>query len=173
MIDVKILIEKQLKDTKLDILVFGPAIHPVSANPHTSSLQLKRQQIKQRLIDEGHSAMFGEDIVDSSLPSYLADPLTQELVAMRAVDLIIVLVGSPGSLVEAAAIATERELCQKTQFYCFDEHKDGLAVQHFRHMENYGATCTLVTLADVQACHLTGAVLDRVRAVQIGKAFLF
>jgi len=173
MIDVKALIQKQLSDTKLEILVFGPAITPPSADARTASLQLKRQAIKQRLIDEGHSAKFGEDVVDPSLPSHLADPLTQEIVAMRAADLIIVLVGSPGSLVEGARISAERELCGKTQFYCFEEHKDGLAVRHFLQMEAHGATCRLVSLADVQACHLTGAVLDRVQAIQVGKAFLF
>jgi hypothetical protein len=173
MIDVKKLIKDQLRDTKLEILVFGPAVNPLSADPHIASLQLKRQEIKTKLISEGHSANFGEDVVDPSLPSQLADPLTQEIVAMRAADLIIVLVGSPGSLVEATAISAELELCGKTQFYCFEEHKDGLAVRHFRHMETYGATCRLVSLADVQACRLTGAVLDRVQAVQAGKAFLF
>jgi len=46
-------------------------------------------------------------------------------------------------------------------------------VKHLQHMSIHGATCQLVTLMAVQACNLTGSVLDKVRAVQAGKAFLF
>lgn len=173
MIDVKTLIENQLKDTRLEILVFGPAVDPPSSDPYVASLQVKRKEIKQRLIDEGHSAAFGEDVVDPSLSAHLADPLVQEIVAMRAADLIIVLVGSPGAIAEATTIARDKELCGKAGFYCFEDHKAGLVVQHLQFMANYGATCQLVSLAEVQACNLTGAVLEKVRAVQIGKAFLF
>jgi hypothetical protein len=173
MIDVTKLIDEQLKSTRLEILVFGPAIDPPSTDAHIASLQAKRRQIKQKLIDGGHSAAFGEDVVNTSLPAYLADPLLQEIVAMRAADLIIVLVGSPGSIAEATMICGDRELCGKAEFYCFDEHSGGLVVRHLKHMEAHGATCKLVSLAEVQACHLTASVLERVRAVQVGKAFLF
>jgi hypothetical protein len=173
MINVKKLIEDQLKKTRLEILVFGPAVHPPSADRYVASLQVKRKEIKQRLIDEGHDAAFGEDVVDPSLPAHLADPLLQEIVAMRAADLIIVLVGSPGAIIEAAAIAREKELCAKAEFYCFEDHKDGLVVQHLRLMATYGAAFRLVSLAEVEACNLTAAVLKKVRAVHVGKAFLF
>ncbi len=173
MIDVRALIDAQLKGTKLEILVFGPAVDPPSGDPYVASLQVKRKEIRKQLEDEGHSVAFGEDIVDTSLPAHLADPLLQEIVAMRAVDLIIVLVGAPGALFEASSIAREKALCQKAGFYCFDEHKDGLAVKHLRFMSRYGATCDLLTLAAVQACHLATAVMDKVQAVQAGKAFLF
>jgi len=92
---------------------------------------------------------------------------------MKAADLIIVLVGSPGAIAEAKTITSDKELCQKAGFYCFDDHKSGLVARHLQFMSRYGATCDLVALSDVQACHLTTAVLDRVRAVQVGKAFLF
>ncbi len=75
----------------------APAVAPPSTDAHVASFQEKRKQIRQKLIEEGHSAAFGEDVVDPTLPAYLADPLLQEIVAMRAADLIIVLVGSPGA----------------------------------------------------------------------------
>ncbi len=173
MIDVKALISKQLNDTLLEILVFGPAVDPPSPDPHVASFQAKRKEIKARLIDEGHSVAFGEDIFDPTLPAHLADPLLQEVVAMNAADLIIVLVGSPGAIAEAKTITSKKELCQKTKFFCFEDHKDGLVAQHLQFMSQYGSTCSLVSLPAVQACHLTGTVLDQVRAVQVGKAFLF
>jgi hypothetical protein len=172
-IDVKALIETQLKNTKLEILVFGPAVDPLSSDPHVASLQLKRKEIRKRLLDEGHSVAFGEEVVDPSLPAHVADPLLQEIVAMRAADLIIVLVQSPGSIAEATIITGKRELCPKAGFYCFDEHKAGIVVQHLQFMARYGVTCDLVSLAAVQACHLTKAIIDKVQAVQVGKAFLF
>lgn len=173
MIDLKALIDKQLADTKLEILVFGPAVDPPSGDPHVASLQSKRKEIKARLLAEGHSVAFGEDIFDPTLPAHVVDPLLQEIVAMQAADLIIVLVGSPGSIGEAKTITGKKELCQKSAFYCFEDHKNGLVVQHLQFMQKYGATCALVSLPAVQACHLTGAVLEHVRAVQVGKAFLF
>jgi len=172
-IDVKALILTQLKDTKLEILVFGPAIDPPSTDPYVASLQFKRKEIKKRLLDEGHSVAFGEDVFNPSMPAHLADPLLQEIVAMRAADLIIVLVGTPGAIGEAISITREKRLCQKASVYCFDEHKAGLVVQHLRFMSQHGATCDLATLAAVQACHLTKAIMDKVEAVQAGKAFLF
>jgi len=172
-IDVKALTDKQLKETQLEILVFGPAVDPPSTDPYVASFQAKRREIKQRLIDEGHSVAFGEDIFDPTLPAHLADPLLQEIVAMKAADLIIILVGSPGAIAEAKTITSSRDLCQKAAFYCFDDHKAGLVAQHLQFMSKYGSTCSLVSLPAVQACHLTTTVLAHVRAVQIGKAFLF
>lgn len=173
MIDVRAEIDKEIERTKLEILVFGPAIDPPSPNPHTASLQLKRREIKRRLIEEGHSASFAEDIVDPSLPAPLADPLLQEIAAMRAADLIVILVYSPGSILEAKTITGSKELCPKAAFYCFEDHKGGLVVQHLQHMVAFGVSVQLVSLADVKACHLTGAILEKVLAIQIAKAFLF
>jgi hypothetical protein len=173
MIDVRAAIEKHLSETRLEILVFGPAIEPASHDPYIASLQRKRQEIKSRLVADGHSAAFGEEVVDPSLPAHLSDPLLQEIVAMGEADLILVLVGSPGSILEAQAIAGRRELCSKTAFYCFAEHKHGLVVQHLQFMSTFGATCELVTLQDVSDCHLTTTILAKVASIQVAKAFLY
>lgn len=173
MASVKELMEKALASAKLDILVFGPAVEPRSNDAHIASLQQKRLDIRQRLLDEGHSARFGEEVVDASLPAHLSDPLLQEVAVMRVVDLIIVLVGSPGSIAEAISISREGSLCRKATFYCFEEHKDGIVGKHLKFLESQGATFSLMSLPDVEACHLTGAVLEKVRAVHVGKAFLF
>ena len=81
MIDVRAAIEKHLSETRLEILVFGPAIEPASHDPYIASLQRKRQEIRSRLVADGHSAAFGEEVVDPSLPAHLSDPLLQEIVA--------------------------------------------------------------------------------------------
>jgi hypothetical protein len=172
-IDVKALAAARLKATKLEILVFGPAMDPPSLDPYVASLQAKRMEIKRRLIAEGHSVAFGEEVFDPAMPAHLASPLLQEIVAMHAADLIIVLVHSPGSILEAGAIVSKQELCPKARFYCFEEHKDGFVVKHLRSLAAYGATCDLVSLTAVQACHLTSTVMDRVQDIQAGKAFLF
>ena len=172
MIDVRSLLDKHMRATKLEILVFGPAIDPVSKDPYIASLQRKRKQIKDCLRAEGHDALFGEDVVDPSLPARVSDPLLQEIIAMGEADLILVLVGSPGSILEAEAIASRKDLCAKAAFYSFEEHKDGLVAQHLSFMQTYGATFQLVTLPDVDACHLTTTILEKVAAIQVAKAFL-
>jgi hypothetical protein len=170
MIDVASIIEKELASTPLEILVFGPAVDPPSPDPFVASLQNKRKEIKTRLIADGHSVAFGEDVVNPSIP---AAPLVQEIAAMSAADLIIVLVGSPGAIMEATTISHNKSLCGKASFYCFENHKDGLVVKHLQYIIQFGATLQLVTLPDVQICKLTTTVLEKVRAIQIGKAFLF
>lgn len=171
--NVKAAITAHLLATKLEILVFGPAVLPVSTDPYVASLQLKRIAIRDALVAAGHNALFGEDVVDATLPKHLADPLLQELIAMREADVIIVLVYTPGAIMEATAIAREKGLCTKTIFYCFYEHKDGLVAQHLTFAQTLGAACELITLADVNACNLTGAIATRVEAVRVGKAFAF
>ena len=173
MIDVKVLIEAELKNTTLEVLLFGPAVEPPSSDPFVAGLQAKRKEIKARLTNEGHSVAFGEDIVDPSLPALLADPLLQEIVAMRAADLIIVLVGSPGPIAEAMTIAGKQELCGKASFYCYEDHAEGLVVRHLQFVERFGSTCQLMSFNDVETCKLTGTVMEKVRAIQVGKAFLF
>ena len=69
---------------------------------------------------------------------------------MRAADLIIVFVGSPGAIAEAITISRDRALCGKASFYCFEDHKDGLVVKHLEFMAAYGTNCQLVSLAQVQ-----------------------
>lgn len=173
MIDVDALGKKTLSETKLEILVFGPAVDPPSSDPYTASLQVKRKEIKKRLIDEGHNAAYGEDVVAASLPAHIPDPLIPEIIAMRAADMIILLLGGAGPILEARTITAQQELCSKTSFYCFEEYKDGLVVRHLQSMTVLGATCELTSLADVQACHLTTAILKKVRAIQTAKAFLY
>ncbi len=171
--DVRSLIRDQLRAVRLDVLVFGPALDPPSGDPYIAALQIKRQEIRDRLIAEGHSARFGEEVVDPSLPPLLADPLLQEVAVMREADFIVVLVGSPGTLIEGKAITHDPSLRSKAAFYCFDEHKDGIAVKHFIWAgEHAGSTCQLTTLPDVQACHLTTAVLEKIQTVQLARAFL-
>ena len=166
-------IAAQLRETRLEILVFGPAVEPPAQDPLTASLQVKRQQMKQLLTDDGHSVSFGEDVVDLSLPSPLSSPLLQEVAAMRNADFIVVLVLSPGSIAEAVLITTDQDLCKKVMFYCLEEHRTGLVVQHLEHCENLGAGLRIVSRDEVDRCRLAGDVLERVRFLHAAKAFLF
>ena len=166
-------IAAQLSETRLEILVFGPAVEPRAEDPLTASLQVKRQQMKELLTEEGHSVSFGEEVVDSSLPAALSSPLLQEVAAMRDADFIVVLVSSPGSIAEAALITTDQDLCKKVMFYCLEEHRTGLVVRHLKYCENLGAGCRIVSRDEVDRCRLAGDVLERVRFLHAAKAFLF
>ena len=166
-------IAQERHETTLEILVFGPAIEPRAEDPLTASLQDKRQEMKRLLMEEGHAVYYGEDVVDPTLSSPLANPLIQEVAAMRSADFIVVLVSSPGSIAEAVLITTKQELLKKVAFYCLEEHRDGLVARHLEHCEPLGAICRIVSREDVERCELATDVLTKVEALRVAKAFLF
>ena len=116
---------------------------------------------------------YGKEPHPSTLSGPLADPLIQEVAAMRSADFIVVLVSSPGSIAEAVLITTQQELLKKVAFYCMEEHRDGVVVRHLAYCEPLGAICRLVSREDVDRCELATHVLRTVEALRIAKAFLF
>lgn len=170
---VRELIEEQMRNSPLDILLFGPAISPANPDPYISSLQAKRAQIRDVLTDEGHIVQYGEDVYDPTLPPYLKSPLVQEIAAMRDADMVIVLVASPGSIAESTAMSMKKEILPRSSFYCFTEHKGGLVANHLESVPMYGGHMEYMSLSSVQACNLTASVLDRVRKIHVAKTFLF
>ena len=166
-------IAEELRDTTLEVLVFGPAVEPRAEDPLTARLQDKRQEMKRALTAQGHTVYYGEDVVDPGLSSPLSDPMIQEVAAMRSADFIIVLVSSPGSIAEAVLITTQQELCKKVIFYCLDEHRRGLVVQHLEHCASLGAICRIVSREAVDRCELTTEVVEKVETLRVAKAFLW
>lgn len=100
--DIAELLRASQDAKKLDILVFGPQVDPLSTDERTRNLQLKRIQIYETLAAEGHNARYAEELVDPSL----GNMLYQEELLMSEFDVIITLVGSPGANMEAGIIAT-------------------------------------------------------------------
>jgi len=154
------------------VLLFGPAVAPPSSDDHIRSLQDKRVEIRRRMEEEGYTVVYGEDLKADGVPPAFSKPEILETQAMRMADMIVVLLGSPGSLVESGWIRVRREFCAKTQLFYFNAHRAGLASASLDSAVHLGLALNGMDLEQVQACQLTGTVLEKARAVHAHKTFL-
>lgn len=166
------LITNSTKNICLNILVFGPQVHKLSAEERTLHLQLKRIQIRKELESAGHFVKYAEDLVDPNLPSPKNNAVLQELVIMAEYDMIINIVESPGSIVEATLIATKSSLSQKATLFMDESYSNGLAADACRLAVALGAHFQSFSYPDdLVQCHLLGFVQDRVEKTQFVKLF--
>lgn len=167
--DVSILITNSVDAIQLKILVFGPQVHTPSEDERTAKLQQKRIDIRERLEELGHFVRYAEDLVDPLLDN----AFFQEMLIMPEYDLIVNLIGSPGSNVELGAIAAKSQLANKCALFLDSDHITGLSGSACKHAEDMGAHfSTFAYPQDLDECHLLGSVLDRVRKFQKIKFFL-
>lgn len=171
--DIATLIANAVDAIKLKILVFGPQVHTPSADERTAKLQTKRKEIRHKLEDLGHHVKYAEDLVDPHLSGPSGNAFFQELVIMREYDLIVTIVDSPGSIAEAAAIATKPMLAQKASLFLDAAYSGGLVAETCKNAEDMGAHFSTFNYpGDLDSCHLYGFVLDRIRKVQKVKYLL-
>lgn len=165
---IKELISQSLDAIVLNILVFGPTLRTMSSDEETRNLQMKRAQIKENLSLLGHNVQYAEDLVDPSL----GNMVFQEQIIMRDYDLIITIVGSPGSLIETAVISQKAELAQKSQLFLDSRHTEGLAAEACRLAKDMGAFFQEYEYPeDLTECHLLGFAKERVRKAQLVRYF--
>lgn len=161
--NINALFEESISSIKLNILVFGPQVSDISTDERTRNLQLKRIQIKEELVNDGHHVKYAEEEVDPSL----GNMMLQEELIMREFDLIINLVGSPGTIIETGFIARNPEIAQKSQLFMDSGHTDGLVAEGCRLAADLGAFFMEYTYPqDLTDCHLLGFAKDRVLKAQ-------
>lgn len=161
--DIRTLIQTSVEAIKLNILVFGPKIDPLSPDERTRNLQLKRKQIREELEKLGHNSKYAEELVDPSL----GNMLIQEELLMREYDLIITLVGSPGSIMETGFITRSPQLAQKAQLFMDSAHTTGLVAEGCRLAKEMGAYFReYIYPDDLVDCNLLAFVKERVSAAQ-------
>jgi hypothetical protein len=164
------LLAEALQQNKLNVLVFGPALDRNPENDFVAELQRKRRDIRAALEQDGHDVRYGEEVVKPDLPPPTDNPLLQELLLMRAFDLIVVLVHTPGTIAEATCVALRPELAPKAHLFICEEHRGGLAWNACRLAEQQGAALNEFTFpTDLRDCHLLTRVLERARKIQVGK----
>lgn len=165
--NIRDLISSAFNAIKLNILVFGPQVHTISTDVRTSKLQNKRIEIRGKLEAMGHHVRYAEDLVDPSIDGAAGNAFLQELVIMKEYDLIVNIVGSPGSIAEATAVSMRPQLAQKCSLFLDSEHVNGLVAQVCKNAEDVGAHFKLYQYpADLDDCHLFGFVKDRVEKLQ-------
>jgi hypothetical protein len=152
---------------KLDILVFGPQVTTMSSDARTLSLQKKRIQIRDELISRGHNAKYAEELVDPTLTGPDSNAVFQELLIMSSYDLVVNVVDSPGSIVEATMVALRPDIAQKTALFLDGNYVGGLVHSTCMQAKEMGAHYQTYSYPnDLDECHLLGFVLDRVRITQ-------
>ena len=166
-IGIRALIATGIDSIQLDILVFGPQVSALSSDARTLSLQKKRIQIRHELISRGHNAKYAEELVDQTLAGPDGNAAFQELLIMDSYDLVVNVVDSPGSIVEATMISVIPTIAQKTSLFLDGNYVGGLVHSTCLQAAEFGAHFqTYVYPTDLDDCHLLGFVLDRVRITQ-------
>ena len=161
------LIAVGVNSIELSILVFGPQVADLSANARTRDLQNKRIQIKAELEAAGHNVKYAEELVDLSLTGPAANPLFQEVLIMQEYDLIVNIVDSPGSIVEATVVALKPSLARKTALFLDASYVDGLVGQACLNAQDIGAHYqTYAYPDDLVHCNLLGYVFEQIKRRQ-------
>jgi len=164
------LLAKNITNIVLKILVFGPQVKTLSGDERTRNLQLKRRQIRSELEILGHHVRYAEDLVEPDLPGKTCNAFLQEIVIMHEYDLIVTLVDSPGSIVEATTIARTPILAQKASLFVDFDHREGLVAKTCDLAKQLGADYkTYQYPKDLVECHLLGFVKEKIEKVQIVK----
>jgi hypothetical protein len=167
---IKQLVESSVSNIRLDILVFGPQVTIPSGHEKTRNLQLKRIQIREELEKLGHNVKYAEDIVDPNLPSPQNNAFLQEIIIMAECDLIFNIVDSPGSITEAALIASRPTLAQKAALFMDSAYSTGLTAESCRAAEFMGAAFNMYEYPkDLQECNLLTFIVERVAKAQFVK----
>lgn len=162
-----------ISSIRLKILVFGPQVHTPSTELRTAKLQSKRAQIRAKLEECGHHVKYAEELVDPSLAGPAGNALFQELVIMEEYDLIVNIVDSPGSIVEATAIALRPRLASKSSLFLDRGYEGGLVGQACKNAADIGAHYqSYLYPKDLDECNLMGFVLNRVGKIQKMKYLL-
>ncbi len=166
------LIARALKENSIRVLVFGPSPTSTSPEPLTQGLRKKRIEIRDALRDLGHQAEFPEDLIDPTQPPPFNNPVAQEKLLMADYDLVMVLIGPPGTNVELGMIASDQDLCRKSSLFLCRDHLGGLAHQACLFAEQFDAHFAQFTYPeDLVDCHLLTAAEEMIRKVQAGKTF--
>ena len=142
------------RQVSFNILVWGMSL------AKDSPIARKRRDIAKQLIDDGHNAMFSEDLVHLGRGKGLSEA-SKELAQAQAADLVIALVeGSPGALAEVCDFCVRPDIVHKVLILAPDGYKTGYpGAGDLRDLDHgYGAvhwyqphdvvTCDLLT----QAC---------------------
>ncbi|MDX8465741.1 hypothetical protein RFM26_08600 [Mesorhizobium sp. VK23B] len=158
---------------KLKILVFGPQVHTPSLVEREAKFQNKRMEIRAKLEALGHTVKYAEDLVDATIGGPEGNAVFQEIVIMLEYDLIVTLVESPGSIVEATVIATNPKLAAKSVLFQDQAYSGGLVRQCCDNAVDLGAHFDTISYPDdLDQCHLYGKVLKRVSQIQKVKFLL-
>ena len=153
--------EQQKKEQQIafNILVWG--MSPDRDVP----IAQKRKDIGNQLIEDGHNAMFSENLSHLSQEPDLSET-SKEFAQANAADLIIVLVeGSPGALAEVCDVCARPDVAPKVYVMVPDAYKTSYAGQgSLKELDEGYGSVHWYRRGEVEACSVLTQACKRVRA---------
>lgn len=155
-------VEKQLekeKEIAFNILVWGMSLDS------NIPIARKRIDIRNQLIEDGHSAMFSESLANLGSDLALSEA-SRELAQAREADFIIVLVeGSPGALAEICDFCVRPDIAHKVYIMAPQSYRAGYPGRgDLRDLDEGYGVVHWYEREDVSVCNLLTQACDRVRA---------
>ncbi len=152
----------------LRILVFGPDPKSATLSPasRNGKLASKRLEIRDWLANQGHEAVFPEDVYSAVPPA--PNIAAQEVMMMKYFDFIVVLVDSPGSIVELGVLSTHSDLAGKTHAFIDKTYSGGYAYVSCELLRTLNGDFTQYTFPDdLDGCTLKRWVAQTVSKLQL------
>ena len=155
-------VEEQLKQEgqiAFSILVWG------MSPDRNAPIARKRKDIGNQLIDDGHNAMFSEDLINLGHGLDLSEA-SRELAQAREADFIIVLVeGSPGALAEVCDFCVRPDIAHKVYIMAPYSYRDGYPGKgNLQDLDEGYGVVHWYEQQDVTACNLLTQARMRVQA---------
>ena len=121
--------------------------------------------IGNQLIEDGHNAMFSEDLTDLGSGQELSET-SKEFAQANAADFIVVLVeDAPGALAEVCDLCVHPDIAPKVYVMAPDSYKCGFAGQGaLRELDEGYGSVHWYRQEDVESCEVLGKACARVRA---------
>ncbi|MYB69514.1 MAG: hypothetical protein F4X75_13565 [Gemmatimonadetes bacterium] len=151
--------ERQEQQIAFSILIWG--MSPEKNDP----IVKKRKDIGTQLLEDGHNAMFSEDLTNLSNDRDRSEK-SNEFAQANAADLVIILIeDSPSALAEACDFCNHPDLAPKIYVMAPNSYKTGYAGQGALQEldEGYGGVYWYQE-GEVEACHLLTQASKRVKA---------
>lgn len=154
-------VEEQIqkeREIAFNILVWGAS--PRKDNP----IARKRIDIGNQLIEDGHNAMFSEDLTDFRSGQELSET-SKEFAQANVADFIIVLVeNAPGALAEVCDLCVHPDIASKVYVMAPNSYKCGFAGQGaLRELDEGYGSVHWYQQEDVESCDVLTKACARVR----------
>lgn len=155
-------VEEQLK--KEEQIAFNILVWGMSPDQNTP-IARKREDIGHQLIEDGHNAMFSEDLADFDREPSRSET-GKEFAQAKSADFIIVFIeGSPGALAEVCDFCVRPDVASKVYVMAPESYRGGYAGQGaLRELDEGYGSVHWYQEGDIVDCNVLTRACQRVQA---------